>query len=188
MVLTWLKSWFTSDPYYTEPPKIASKWFSTFVEPLPDQQGKVIAITGATTGTGFVCALECAKKGAHVVLLNRPSERATDAEQKIKEMAPQATVETIPCDLTSLDSVRAAAAALKKKFGGGVLSTGKGLDVLCCNAGVMALKDQATSDGYDVQMQTNHLAHFLLAKETFGLLEVAAKARASSSLTVPPPP
>ena len=49
-----------------------------------------------------------------------------------------------------------------------------GLNVLCNNAGVMALKDQATKDGYDVQMQTNHLSHFLLTKELLPLLETAA--------------
>jgi NAD(P)-dependent dehydrogenase (short-subunit alcohol dehydrogenase family) len=41
----------------------------------------------------------------------------------------------------------------------------------------MALADVATTDGYDVQMQTNHLSHFLLLKEVFPLLEKAAAAR-----------
>jgi len=47
---------------------------------------------------------------------------------------------------------------LKEQFPGGI-------DVLCNNAGVMALEDQATKEGYDVQMQTNHLSHFLLTRE-----------------------
>jgi len=46
--------------------------------------------------------------------------------------------------------------------------------VLANNAGVMALADQATGDGYDVQMQTNHLSHFLLTRELMPLLERAA--------------
>lgn len=66
---------------------------------------------------------------------------------------------------------------LKEKFQGK-----GGIDVLCLNAGVMALKDEATEDGYDVQMQTNHLAHFLLAKETHALLEEAAKKRGEARL------
>ena len=48
----------------------------------------------------------------------------------------------------------------------------KGLNVLCNNAGVMALGDKATTDGYDCQMQTNHLSHFLLTKELWPLLEM----------------
>ena len=52
-----------------------------------------------------------------------------------------------------------------------------GLDVLCNNAGVMALKDKATIDGFDVQMQTNHLSHFLLTKLCMALLEKASQLR-----------
>eukprot|EP00951_Prasinocladus_malaysianus_P015497 scaffold118963_cov45-Prasinocladus_malaysianus.AAC.1 len=39
----------------------------------------------------------------------------------------------------------------------------------------MAMPDEATKDGYDIQMQTNHLSHFLLTKELFPLLEKAAE-------------
>ena len=49
-----------------------------------------------------------------------------------------------------------------------------GLDVLLNNAGVMALRDEATGDGFDIQMQTNHLSHFLLTSEVLPLLELAA--------------
>lgn len=65
------------------------------------------------------------------------------------------------------DSVRNCAEEVKSAFGK--------VDVLCCNAGVMAMPDKATKDGYDVQMQTNHLSHFLLTKELYPLLENAAK-------------
>mgnify|MGYP000220742192 CR=1 FL=1 len=51
------------------------------------------------------------------------------------------------------------------------------IDVLVNNAGVMALVDQATSDGYDVQMQTNVLSHFLITKELFPLLRKSKQAR-----------
>jgi len=169
-------TWLFGSKLYSEPRPVLSKWFPEFESKLPDQSGKVIVVTGCTTGTGHICALTCAKKGAHVVMLNRKSSRAEDAERRIKEVAPQATVETIECDLTSLASVRAAAATLCDKFGT------VGIDVLCCNAGVMALADVATVDGYDIQMQTNHLAHFALAKETFTLLEVAAKKRGEARI------
>jgi len=42
-----------------------------------------------------------------------------------------------------------------------------GIDVLCCNAGIMAFPDDATEDGYDVQMQRNHLSRFLLSALLF---------------------
>ena len=160
-----------SQSSYTQPAAVATKWFPTFETELPDATGKVAAVTGTTSGTGMICARTLAKKGATVYLLNRKSPRADAAEQKMKEEIPDAAgrIETIECDLQSFASTKAAAAILKAKC------AGTGLDILCCNAGVMALKDQATEDGYDIQMQTNHLSHFLLAKETFPLLELAAR-------------
>lgn len=150
---------------------MASKWFPQFESSLPSLSGKVIAVTGCTSGTGFVLATTCAKKGAaHVVLLNRPSERATKAETDIKAAAAEGTVvSSVDCDLQSFASVRKAAAELRAKFGD------EGIDVLCNNAGVMALEDKATVDGYDIQMQTNHLSHFLLTSECMPLLRKAAE-------------
>jgi NAD(P)-dependent dehydrogenase (short-subunit alcohol dehydrogenase family) len=131
---------------------------------------KVVVITGATmpNGLGFVCAKTVAMKGAKVILLNRLSERASAAVNLLKSEVPGADVSTIECDLSSFTSVRSACEALTKQ----VKDTG--IDVLCNNAGVMALADEATVDGFDVQMQTNHLSHFLLCKELFPLLEKAA--------------
>lgn len=149
-----------------------SKHYAAFEASLPSLQGKTVAITGCTTGTGYVTAVCAARKGAdHVLLLNRVSERSTAAEEAIrKEIAPGSTtkVETIPCDLQDLDSVQQAADAIKSKY--------SQLHVLCNNAGVMALEDVATKDGYDVQMQTNHLSHFLLTKELFPLLSKTSRA------------
>ena len=52
-----------------------------------------------------------------------------------------------------------------------------GFDVLCNNAGVMTGEDEATVDGCDTQMQTNHLSHFWLTAEVWTLLEKAASLR-----------
>jgi NAD(P)-dependent dehydrogenase (short-subunit alcohol dehydrogenase family) len=122
--------------------------------------------------------LTAAKLGATVILLNRPSERATAAEQQAAAAAsdPDATIFAIECDLGSFESTRAAAAAIRQKFGD------TGLDVLCCNAGVMACADEATCDGYDVQIQTNHLSHFLLQCELFPLLQKAAAQRGEARI------
>lgn len=161
---------------YTKPAEVRSVFYDGFVEKLPSMAGKAVAITGTTTGTGFACAAACAKQGAHVVLLNRPSERASAALQHLKDKFPGVTFTSIACDLSSFASVRAAASALCDQL------SSTGLDVLCNNAGVMALADAATQDGYDVQMQTNHLSHFLLARLVFPLLEKAADLRGQARI------
>ncbi len=134
-----------------------------------DMTNKVVLITGTTSGTGFVCAREMAKLGASVVLLNRASERATSAFEKLKEEVPDGTFDAITCDLQDFESVRQAIDQIKAKY--------DVVDVLCNNAGVMALEDHATKDGYDVQMQTNCISHFLLTKELFSLLKKSDAAR-----------
>lgn len=134
-----------------------------------DMTGKVVAITGTTSGTGYVCARELAKLGATVLLLNRPSTRAEQALSDLRKEVPGARFEAIACDLQDLGSVREAARTIRSQF--------TVLDVLCNNAGVMALPDQATQDGYDVQMQTNSISPFLLTNELFGLLKNSKEAR-----------
>jgi NAD(P)-dependent dehydrogenase (short-subunit alcohol dehydrogenase family) len=157
----------------SKPHVVESQWFPDFETKLPELGGKTVAITGCTTGTGFIVARTCVKKGAkNVLLLNRPSERATKAEEELKACivdGSKTNVETIPCDLQDFSSVKAAAAKIKADH--------EAVDVLCNNAGVMALEDKATVDGYDVQMQTNHLSHFLLTKELYPLLKRAHELR-----------
>lgn len=156
---------------YSAPPNHASRVYPDFRKTLPSLDGKVVAITGTTTGTGFMCAQVVGELGAEVILLNRRSDRQKDSLQKLQEAVPTARFVPIECDLMNFASVRKAIAEVKEKY------SSKGIDVLCNNAGIMATPDEATVDGYDTQMQTNHLSHFLLTKDLFPLLETAANAR-----------
>ncbi len=133
------------------------------------QRGKVTAVTGTTSGTGYVCARELGRLGAEVILLNRASHRAAESLEKLKSEVPEGKFVSMVCDLQDFASVRAAAAAIGDRF--------ERLDTLCNNAGVMAMPDVATKDGYDIQMQTNVLSHFLLTKELFGLLKKSPDGR-----------
>ena len=157
---------------YTEPREVDTKYFPEFVKALPNQRGKVVAVTGCTTGTGYILARTAARLGATVIMLNRDSSRADTALRSLEnDTNKYEQFDHVTCDLTDFESVRSAAAYVNKKY------ADRGLDVLCCNAGVMALRDEATGDGYDVQMQTNHLSHFLLVKELYPLLLKAESIR-----------
>jgi len=153
----------------SKPYEVETKYFHEFEDSIiPSLEGKTIAITGCTTGTGFITAKLCAqKKAKNIIMLNRKSERARNAEIEVKKFSDDAitSVETIECNLQDFESVKGACSIIKKNY--------NAIDVLCNNAGVMALEDMATKDGYDVQMQTNHLSHFLLVKELFLLLKKA---------------
>jgi NAD(P)-dependent dehydrogenase (short-subunit alcohol dehydrogenase family) len=148
-------------------PVLKSLYYDKEVEKIPSLKGKTIAITGTTSGTGYVAAKVVAAKGARTVLLNRKSDRSKTTYDLLIKEYPQAEFINIECDLQNFDSVRSAAQKIKieLKFG---------LDVLCNNAGVMALKDKPTTDGFDIQMQTNHLSHFLLTKKLMPLFKIAS--------------
>ncbi|MBT4149981.1 MAG: SDR family NAD(P)-dependent oxidoreductase [Candidatus Marinimicrobia bacterium] len=156
-------------------PELKSLYYDKEVEKVPSLDGKTIAITGTTSGTGFVAAKTVAEKGARTLLLNRKTNRSNKSSDLLKEHYPKANFIDIECDLQSFKSVKKAAKTITDLCK-------DGLDVLCNNAGVMALKDQATIDGFDIQMQTNHLSHFLLTKELLPLLETAAEKRGEARI------
>ena len=113
---------------------------------LPDLGGRTVVITGANSGIGLVTARELARVGAHVVLAVRDQERGRTAAASIT-----GSTEVRHLDLADLASVRAFA----HEWDGDV-------DVLINNAGVMAIPERRTVDGFEMQFATNHLGHFAL--------------------------
>mmetsp|Transcript_26248 Transcript_26248/g.68212 ORF Transcript_26248/g.68212 Transcript_26248/m.68212 type:complete len:342 (+) Transcript_26248:21-1046(+) len=160
------------------PPEKQSVIYPPFEADQAAQTGKVFAITGCTTGTGLAAAKLFAKKGAsRVFLLNRPSPRAEAALAAVQAVATDVCVVThVDCDLTDFAAVRKAAGIVA------AATKDSGLDIMCNNAGVMALKDVATCDGYDIQMQTNHLSHFLLSRELYPALVKAVELRGDARI------
>jgi NAD(P)-dependent dehydrogenase (short-subunit alcohol dehydrogenase family) len=121
---------------------------------LPDQTGRTAVITGANTGLGYETATGLAAKGAHVVLAVRNLEKGKAAADLIARANPGASVAIQELDLTSLDSIRAAADQLR--------SGHDSIDLLINNAGVMMTPKSTTKDGFELQFGTNHLGHFAL--------------------------
>ncbi len=121
---------------------------------VPDQSGRVVIVTGANTGIGYHTAAVLAYRGAHVVLAVRNLEKGNAALARIVAAEPDADVTLQELDLSSLDSVRAAADALRSAY--------PRIDLLINNAGVMWTPKQVTQDGFEMQFGTNHLGHFAL--------------------------
>mmetsp|Transcript_9581 Transcript_9581/g.17799 ORF Transcript_9581/g.17799 Transcript_9581/m.17799 type:complete len:332 (-) Transcript_9581:45-1040(-) len=153
---------------------VKTKWFEAFKKELPRVEGKVFLITGTTSGTGFVAARTVAELGGEAVLLNRKSGRVEEAMARLQSAVPEGKFVDIECDLQSFDSVRRAITEIKERY--------QKIYCLCNNAGIMASPDDATGDGYDVQMQTNHLSHFLLTAELFPLLEAEAREKGDARI------
>jgi NAD(P)-dependent dehydrogenase (short-subunit alcohol dehydrogenase family) len=121
---------------------------------VPEQRGRVAVVTGANTGIGFETARVLAARGASVVLAVRDAEKGRRAAERIGAAVPGADVAVQRLDLASLDSVRAAAQALRAAH--------PKIDLLINNAGVMYTPRLTTRDGFELQLGTNHLGHFAL--------------------------
>jgi NAD(P)-dependent dehydrogenase (short-subunit alcohol dehydrogenase family) len=113
---------------------------------LPDLHGRTAVVTGASSGLGAITARELARAGARVVLAVRDVARG---ERVAAAIAGDTDVR--PLDLTDLASVRAFADA----WAGDI-------DLLINNAGIMAVPEARTADGFEAQIGTNHLGHFAL--------------------------
>ncbi|OFV86987.1 MAG: short-chain dehydrogenase [Acidobacteria bacterium RBG_16_68_9] len=129
----------------------AARWTA---DHLPELPGKTIVITGGNGGLGYEAASQLARTGAHVVLACRDLRKAQQAIEAIRSVRPGATLDVMELDLANLASVRAFAEAYRVRH--------ETLDVLCNNAGVMALPYRKTADGFEMQLGTNHLGHFAL--------------------------
>jgi len=102
------------------------------------------------------------------------SERAKDAFSVISRDAVGPPPRMIECDMLSFESVREACKEVRE------LTKENGIDVLCCNAGIMMQEDRASVDGYDITASTNMLSHFLLTKDLFVELEKASRLNGES--------
>ncbi len=136
---------------------------------LPDQHGRTVLITGATSGLGEAAAVALATRGAHVVLATRSTERTAAVMDRIHHRCPAASMEHLPLDLTDLATVETAAETLATRHGH--------LDVVMANAGVMGAPLQWTVDGFELHMGVNHLGHFALVGRLLPLLEAATDPR-----------
>lgn len=129
-----------------------------------DLSGKTALITGVNSGLGFESMRVLVERGAHVIGAARTMEKAQEA-------CAQVGGETTPvaCELSDFDSVVACAEAVQE--------TGLALDILMCNAGIMALPKLEQCYGYEMQFVTNHLGHFLLIQHLLDQVKAAQAGR-----------
>ncbi|MCG8580994.1 MAG: oxidoreductase [Bacteroidales bacterium] len=136
---------------------------------IPDQSGKVVIITGATSGLGKQAAKVLSAKNATVIMAVRNMEKGHNVLHEITKAYPNNNTSVMKMDLSSLKSVEQFAKSFKDKY--------NRLDVLINNAGIMACPFATTEDGFEIQMGTNHLGHFALAGHLMDVLKNTPQSR-----------
>ncbi|MBL1404824.1 MAG: SDR family NAD(P)-dependent oxidoreductase, partial [Rhizobiales bacterium] len=130
---------------------------------ISSQAGKRFLVTGANTGLGFETALELAKKQAAVILAGRSEQKLIEAKARILAQVPDAILEIGVVDLGSIASV--------KTFAKHYVESGRPLDVLINNAGIMFPPPGLTVDGYETQFGVNFIGHYVLTALLFPVLQ-----------------
>jgi NAD(P)-dependent dehydrogenase (short-subunit alcohol dehydrogenase family) len=136
---------------------------------VPRQEGRVALVTGANSGIGFQVARMLALKGASVIISCRNHAKGECARKRILVEAPCANVSIRIVDLADLESVA--------KFADGITKDHDRLDLLINNAGVMVPPLSRTSQGFELQLGTNHLGHFALTGRLMPLLQNTRNSR-----------
>ncbi|WP_254273102.1 oxidoreductase [Haloarcula marina] len=134
------------------------------VEDMPPMDERTVVVTGANSGLGYEGTEAFARKGATVVMACRSVDRGERAAAEIRHAAT-GELDVRECDLADLDSVAAFAEGLREDY--------DAVDVLCNNAGVMAIPRQETADGFEMQMGVNHFGHFALTGRLLPMLSAS---------------
>ena len=116
---------------------------------MPDQTGRTVVVTGASSGLGLVLADRLARRGASVIMAVRDVAKGERVRAGLT-----GDLEVRQVDLADLDSVR--------RFADGLHADGRHLDVLVNNAGIGAQRRELTPWGHERVFATNHLGAFAL--------------------------
>ena len=136
---------------------------------LRRMDGKVVAVTGASSGLGFAAAEGFARLGASVWLIGRDRERGERARAEIAARSGNDDIQVGVCDLSRLASIRS--------FAGRFPSRASRLDVLVNNAGVMTQTRELSADGIERTLATNVIGPFALTGRLIELMRHSTPAR-----------
>lgn len=139
------------------------------INQIESQKGKIAIVTGANSGLGKEITIGLAKKDMKVIMACRNTNKAELAKSEILKAIPNADLEIMELDLSSLASVRSFVGSFRNKY--------KQLNLLIENAGIMIPPFAKTEDGFESQMGVNYFSHFLLANLLFPLLNNTPGAR-----------
>jgi NAD(P)-dependent dehydrogenase (short-subunit alcohol dehydrogenase family) len=132
-------------------------------------RGKVVVITGATSGIGQAAAEKLATMGARLVLVARDQARAEATLARLRELGPGAAATVHYADLLRLSEM--------KRVAGEIAAAEPRIDVLINNAGALFGRRHISQDGLEFTFALNHMSYFVLTHWLLHRLRASAPAR-----------
>jgi len=136
---------------------------------MASMDGKVVLVTGATSGIGLEASVKIARLGADVVMVGRDAKKTEAAVGEVKARSGSTKVRSLLCDFSSQQQIRRLADEVKKLL--------PRLDVLVNNAGTVSDARRVTEDGIELTFAVDHLGYFLLTSLLLDLLQKSAPSR-----------
>ncbi|MFP4444370.1 MAG: SDR family NAD(P)-dependent oxidoreductase, partial [Spirochaetia bacterium] len=133
------------------------------IDDMPDQSGKTVLITGANDGLGYHLTKAFLEKNGKVIMACRNMEKAEQVRTEMNRLYPDSETDLRYIDLGSMESV--------DEFAQGVLRDYTSIDIIMCNAGVMAVPYGTTKDGFETQMGINYYGHFVLVAKLMPIIK-----------------
>jgi NAD(P)-dependent dehydrogenase (short-subunit alcohol dehydrogenase family) len=128
-----------------------NKWS---IDEVPSQLGKFAIVTGANSGIGYEVTLGLVKKDFEVIMACRNMQKAEEAKAKLLRLYPNAKINPIKIDTSSLDEVKRFVDQFQKRY--------HKLHLLINNAGIMMSPYKVTEEGFENQFASNYMGHFAL--------------------------
>lgn len=142
------------------------RWLFEWDLRLPDMSGRVVLLTGATSGIGKVAALMLAEAGANLILVGRNEPRLAGIVGECRALAaPGQRIDSIRADLTLLAQARDLVAAVRRMT--------NVVDVIVHNAGALTHQYTVTEEGFEVTFASQVLSQYLITSGLLPLLHAA---------------
>ncbi|XP_056641126.1 retinol dehydrogenase 13-like [Diorhabda sublineata] len=141
----------------------------TYCESPARIDGKIVIITGSSSGIGFETAKELARRGANLILAVRNGERGLKAFEKIRQIKNDVKIQVKLLDVSEFTSIRNFVEQIRDEY--------EKVDVLINNAGIICDKSKSASEITDITFSTNYLGPFLLTHLLLPLLEKSENGR-----------
>lgn len=119
--------------------------------------GKTVLVDGSSSGLGFAIALDCARRGAKVIMACRSG--IPEKGEKVKKLSGNPDIHMLPVDFSDYKSILHLTSCIRDQFAP--------VDIYICNAGIVPSKSRITPQGLEEMFMVNYFSKFIFVNLLF---------------------